>query len=517
MAITITQQPDSDSHFSAFHPLPIIATSNRANIVNLKATIYDASTSTILATLRKPLDIGTSNQFTTDIYSVVESLVTYDIALFGVHSQCTNSLRYVYVRFDEEYLSGGVLVSGSTANSNSFYVHNSYIDRTDTSLVEFSEQILNTRRHIKEYSTPIGTSDNYFIQVIKLDSTYDHLKVDVVYDDGTTDSFNDSSHSWSNGERWNINVGTHYLINSLGALPNIRSYEAYIADSGNVAITDPIQFHVNNSCSNIQVRVVYLNQRGSFDSFSFKCKRVEGFNVKKEFWTKKKQIGSAYSVSTNRVEVGLFKDESFEEVKLTSGFIKEGLALALKDILNAKFVFIESNYSISSTIGSNLVVNGGFSSSSNWSLLVNPWATLAITTNKVIFTDTTGDAIGTLTQTGILTLGVEYKITAHLANNNGVQVSVEGGELAAANENGTVELVFTATSADLVIEFSNGPSSGGCHFDDVTVYRTANYLGSTYEPIVINDGEFSVVDQVKRENELKLTFTYANRNYNGIG
>lgn len=517
MAITITQQPDSDSHFSAFHPLPIICTSNRSGIVNIKATIYDSTGTTIYATLRKPLDIGTSNQFTIDIYSVVQSLVTYDLALFGVHSQCTNSLKYIYVRFDEEYLSGGLLVSGSTANSNSFYVHNSYVDYLDSTSAFFSTLIFNQRYYLGSPSIPIGTADNYFIQVIKIDSTYDHLKVEVVYDDGTTNAFNDNSHTWSDGERWNLSCGTYYIINSLGALPNIATYRVCIADSGNVPVTDFINFKVDNKCAATQYRIAFLNQRGSFDTYTFKTRAVSSFDVKKENWTKRKQVGSGYSISSNRMETGLFKDESYEAIEITTGNIKEFLAIWLRDLLQSKATFIESNYLISSTIGSNLVVNGGFSSPSNWSLSVDPWATLAITTNKVIFTDTTGDAIGILTQTGILTSGVEYKITAHLANNNGVQVSVEGGELAAANENGAVELVFTATSANLVIEFSNGPSSGGCHFDNVTVYRTANYLGSIYTPIIIDDGAFKIYDQVKRENELTIKFTPSNRNYNGIG
>ena len=142
---------------------------------------------------------------------------------------------------------------------------------------------------------------------------------------------------------------------------------------------------------------------------------------------------------------------------------------------------------------------------------------MAITANKVVMNDPTGDAVGTLTQVGILTIGVEYKITAVVSNNNGVQISVEGDVLAATNVNGSVSLVFTATSADLVIEFSNGNSAGGVHFDNVTVYQTAYYQGSVYSPVIIDDGEFPVVDQVKRENKLDFILSYANKNFNGIG
>lgn len=513
MAITITQQPDADSHFSAFHPLPIICTSDDPNIVNIKARIFNQATGYVYATLRKPVDIGTTDTFTIDIYAVIQSIVGKDVPFFGVHSICTDSLKYIYVYLDEEILSGGVLVSGGSRQTNNFYVHNSPILIGDVTPSDFSQNILTNQSY--DCRLPIGKSDSYYIQAIK-QGPFDHVKFNVTYDDGTTDVFNDPI-PWSDNERWNISCGTFYLINTLGAASNISMYSVYIADSGNVEVSNPVHFKISNFCMTGGARLMWLNQRGSWDAFTFKTKLRRSIETKKEFWTKRKPIGYGYSIVENREETGLFKDDTINKFQFVSEPQKSSVIELILEVLFAKVVYSVEYYPISATTGGNLVVNGGFISTSNWTILIDSWAAMAITANKVVMNDPTGDAVGTLTQAGILTIGVEYKITAVVSNNNGVQISVEGDVLAATNVNGSVSLVFTATSADLVIEFSNGNSAGGVHFDNVTVYQTAYYQGSVYSPVIIDDGEFPVVDQVKRENKLDFILSYANKNFNGIG
>jgi hypothetical protein len=515
MAITITQQPDADAHFSAFHPLPIVCTSNRSGIVNIKCIVVNEDTSITYATIRKPLDIGTTDTFTIDIYPILISVVGFDDPLFGAHQICSNSIKRISVYLTEEYLSGGLIVTGSFVQSNIFYVHNTPVLNTDTSINYFYDRILQNSN--SKTIIPIGASDNYFIQAIKT-GDFDHLKVNVVYDDGTTNSFNDPI-SWSNNERWNISCGTHYIVNILGATSNIASYSVGIADSGNVIVSDEIFFKVNDCCAISEKRIAYLNQRGAFDYITFKSKQVLEFDTEKELWTRKKYIGSGYSFQTNYAQSGLFKDKSIDIIKVESRPLSESLAYFLRELLQSKAVFLEFYYPIQGTTGSNLVINGGFSSSSNWILSIDSWATMAITGNKIVVTDsTTGNAVGLLTQTGILTIGKTYKITAHVSNNNNVEINVDGAQLANLGVNGSnLYTYFTASSVDLVIEFNCGNAPAGVHFDNVTVYEAAYYQGTIHEPILINDGKFTLIDQVKRENKLSISYTKANKNYNGIG
>jgi hypothetical protein len=144
---------------------------------------------------------------------------------------------------------------------------------------------------------------------------------------------------------------------------------------------------------------------------------------------------------------------------------------------------------------------------------------MTIASNKLNVADTTtGNAIGLLTQSGILTIGKTYKITAKVSNNNNVEINVDGAQLANLGVNGNnLYTYFTASSVDLVIEFNCGSAPAGVDFDNVTVYEAANYQGTIHEPILINDGKFTIVDQIKRENKLSISFTKANKNYNGIG
>jgi hypothetical protein len=515
MAITITQQPDADAHFSAFHPLPIVCTSNRSGIVNIKCIVVNEDTSVTYATIRKPLDIGTTDTFTIDIYPILVSIVGFDDPLFGSHQICSNSIKRISVYLTEEYLSGGLLNTGSFVQSNIFYVHNTPVLNYDPSINYFADRILQNGN--SSLQIPIGPSDNYFIQAIKV-GDFDHLKVNVVYDDGTTDSFNDPI-SWSDNERWNISCGTHYIINILGASSNIVSYSVGIADSGNVVISELVYFKVDYSCSISEERIAYLNQRGAFDYITLKSKQVIEFDTEKELWTRKKYIGSGYSFQTNYAQSGLFKDKSIDVIKIESRPMPEQLSYFLRELIQSKAVFLETYYAIQGTIGSNLIVNGSFTSSSNWSLAIDSWATISITGNKIVVTDsTTGNAVGLLTQTGILTIGKTYKITAHVSNNNNVEINVDGAQLANLGVNGSnLYTYFTASSADLVIEFNCGNAPAGVHFDNVTVYETADYQGTIHEPILINDGKFTIVDQIKRENKLSISYTKANKNYNGIG
>jgi len=514
MAITITQQPDDNAHFSAFHPLPIVCTSNRSGIVNIKCIVVDEDTSVTYATIRKPLDIGTSDTFTIDIYPILISIVGFDDPLFGNHQICTNSSKRISVYLTEEYLSGGLIVTGSFEQSHIFYVHNSAVYNFDQSINGFLEDILNISY---DAVIPIGPSDNFFIQAIKT-GNFDRLKVNVVYDDGTTNSFT-STIPWSTNERWNISCGTHFIVNIMGANSNIASYSVGIADAGNVVISELYHFKVDNSCAISEKRIAYLNQRGAFNYFTFKTKQIIEFDTEKELWSRKKYIGSGYSFQTNYAEIGLFKDKSIEINRIESRPLSTQLAYFLRELIQSKAVFLETYYPLQGTTGSNLVVNGGFASPSNWTTSIDPWATMTIASNKLNVADTTtGNAIGLLTQSGILTIGKTYKITAKVTNNNNVEINVDGAQLANLGVNGNnLYTYFTASSVDLVIEFNCGSAPAGVDFDNVTVYEAADYQGTIHEPILINDGKFTIVDQIKKENKLMISYTQANKNYNGIG
>lgn len=517
MAITITLQPDSNSHFSAFNPLPIVCTSNRSGIVNIKAVVIDANTAEVYATLRKPLDIGTSTQFTIDIFPIVQSLVTFQKIDLAIHFLCTPSRKKLYVYLIEEYLSGGVLVSGSTLGTHEFFVHNVPIGYTDTNAYSFKNQFLTNA--INAEFIEIGSSDSYILQAIKKADGYDgfeFLQFTVTYDDLTTNTFNDPI-PWSLNERWNLSCGTHYLKNIVGANSNIQSYTVCIADLGNVPVTNSVRFVVNDSCGIDMFRLSFLNKKGAFDTFTFKFKGIKKHNIKKELWSKPK-TGAGYTYDISRSETGVFKDESFEGMEVVSHPLKTTVSEWLVELLMARVVYIEYYSDIPGHYNTNLVVNGGFSSAANWTLNVDAWASLTITGGQCVLLDTVGDALGTIVQTGILTIGVEYYISLLSADNNGVQITVDGSTpLVFTPQNGTLTGTFIATSADLSIEVSCGSPTCGVKIDNVSVYVAATWQQITRIPILINDGEFTTVDNRKRENKLAFSITPANKNYNGIG
>lgn len=513
MAITITQQPNLDSHFSAFHPLPIKCTSNRANIVNIKAVVREGNTGTAIATIRKPYDIGTINSFTIDIFSIVQSLVSYDLPLFGIHSQCTNSYKYIYLSLEEEYLSGGILVTGSNVSTNKFNVHNCAINRLETTATDFSSTILSFDNG--EARIPIGLEDSYYIQAIKT-GNFDHLQVTVYYSNNTFNTFNDTI-GWSDDERWNISCGPFYIINALGANSDIVKYTVGIADVGNVIVSNILTFVIDNSCSIDPFKLTYLNQRGAFNTFTFKTKLVFKESVKKELWSKRKEVGVGYSLSSNTPEVGLFKDETISKYEIESQPIHSAFMDELREILYAKAVFLTLYQGYTATFGPDVVINGTFNTIAGWTTSVSLLGTLSYAGNKVTFYDPVADSIALVEQPGILTIGETYRVTAHVTNNNGVQITANGNLLANPNQNGVLSVDFNANSTGISFEFSNGPSTGGVHFDNVTIYAIRNYQLSVYLPMLIDDGEYTVADNRKRENKLSFSAIFANKNYNGIG
>jgi len=513
MAITITQQPNADAHFSAFHPLPIKCTSNRANIVNIKAVVREGSTGNAIATIRKPYDIGTINNFTIDIFSIVQSLVTYDLPLFGFHSQCTNSYQYIYLSLTEEYLSGGVLVIGSNVSTNKFNVHNVAINRLEQTATDFASTILSFDNG--EARIPIGSEDSYYIQAIKT-GTFDHLQVTVYYSNGTTATFNDPI-AWGSDERWNISCGPFYIVNVLGANSDIVKYTVGIADAGNIIVSNLLTFVIDNTCSIDPFKLTYLNQRGAFNTFTFKTKIVFKESVKKELWSKRKEVGVGYSLSSNTPEVGLFKDETISKYEIESQPIHSAFMDELREILYSKAVFLTIYQSYVANYGSNVVNNGTFNTIAGWTTSVSLSGTLSFAGNKVTFYDPVADSIALVEQSGILTIGETYRVTAHVTNNNGVQITANGNLLANPNQNGILSVDFTANSTGISFEFSNGPSTGGVEFDNVTIYAIRTYQLSIYLPMLIDDGEYTVADNRKRENKLSFSAIFANKNYNGIG
>lgn len=358
MAITITQQPAAAEHFSAFCPLPIICTSNRSGIVNIKATVKNDITGATIATIRKPLDVGSSTQFTIDIYPITQSLVTFDYSTAGVHFQCSNSLLPIYVYLEEEYLSGGVIVLGSTATGNIFYVHNYGVDAVD----DTASNLFNTNFLTSATTVRIGSSDKFFLQIIRKNSNYVKVKYVVTYDDNSTATFY-STPAWSTNQRWALSVGTYFLINGLGASANIKSYVVSVANgSGTDQTTVPVTFVIDNSCAISPYRVSFLNRKGGFDTFTFKTKEVLSQSVKKELWTKPKTISSSYDWTREQQTTGQFTANVSINSKVVSQPLKRIEANWLKELMFAKVVYVENYYTalgLHVTIPTPIVLNDG--------------------------------------------------------------------------------------------------------------------------------------------------------------
>ena len=239
-------------------------------------------------------------------------------------------------------------------------------------------------------------------------------------------------------------------------------------------------------------------------------------NNRKE--NKPKERYSGYTYDKSRLETSVFKDESFEEVEVISHPLKTTVSDWLLELLKARVVYLDYYSDYPGHYNTNLVVNGGFASGANWTLNVVAWASLTITGGQCVLLDTVGDALGAIIQTGILTIGVEYYISMLVSGNNGVGILVDGvTPLPFTPQNGTLTGRFTANSADLNIELNCGSPTCGVMIDNVAVYVAATWQQIARLPILINDGEFTTVDNRKRENKLAFSFTFANKNYNGIG
>lgn len=522
MAITITLQPNAGDDFSAFNPLPIICTSSQSGIVNIIAAIIDQSTSQTIATIRKPIDIGTSSQFTIDIYPIVQSIVGFEDNSTSYHYLSVFSSKNIIILLREEYLSGGLLVIGTSTFTNAFKVHNVPISQFDNKPNNFNRQFLTNAADSDgvSFNVPIGSSESFTTQAIKKSDGYggfEFLQWHVIYDDGTQNTFNEVI-GWSLGERWNLAIGSHYLKNIVGANSNIKSYTVCIADLGNVPVTEKINFVISDKCAVSQLRFSYLNQKGAFDTFTFNTKLVNKLNVKKELWSKPKQGSNGYNYELSRMETGVFIADSFNTFEVISENLKEDVSNWLSEILKARVVYRDFYTDVLGYSGQSLVLNPFFAGGANWVLSVNAWASLVISGGRATLLDTVGDALGTIVQTGILTIGVEYYIIMTVNNNNGVQITIDGATpLSFSPQNGNLEGRFIATSTSLSIELSCGSPTCGVEILMVSVRVSATWQYSYRVPVIINDGDFTVSDLRKRENKLAFTFTEANKAYNGIG
>ena len=137
-------------------------------------------------------------------------------------------------------------------------------------------------------------------------------------------------------------VGTRQLIElpfSVSSILFASSYEVAIVDTlnGDAKITETITFNIRSKCSGSETRFVWLNPRGSYDSYTFRSPRKLNSSVSKDSFNPTR----SYPVSIGNREEAVINVRASDSITTRTDKITSTDAEWIQELLESPQVFIE--------------------------------------------------------------------------------------------------------------------------------------------------------------------------------
>lgn len=134
------------------------------------------------------------------------------------------------------------------------------------------------------------------------------------------------------------NFGTLTLLT--GTLPLIKPttkwYEVTVQDSSSSNISNTYRFNMDNRCQINDTQVMFMDRKGSFNSFAFQLKRRERGSIKRESYNKYISDYTTTQVAGNTV----YHSEVDKTMTLVTNFMGEQMSFYFEELLTSRHTYV---------------------------------------------------------------------------------------------------------------------------------------------------------------------------------
>lgn len=134
------------------------------------------------------------------------------------------------------------------------------------------------------------------------------------------------------------NLGTLSIL--AGTLPVIKPatkwYEVTVQDSSSSNISNTYRFNIDNRCQINDTQIMFMDRKGSFNSFAFQLKRRENGSINRESYNKYISDYNTTQVAGNTV----YHSEVDKTITLVTNFMGEQMSFYFEELLTSRHTYV---------------------------------------------------------------------------------------------------------------------------------------------------------------------------------